>query len=147
MHIEIASTDPTRTRKFLEEVFEWKFQDMPEMQYATYEPASGPGGGLMSPMENQPPGFLNYLMSSDIDRDLRKVETAGGQVLRPKSEIPNVGWWAMFQEPTGIVMALFQGLAAPPRERRARTRRRPAARKARGGRRGTRGRARGRRGR
>lgn len=127
VHIEVASTDPERTRKFFEDVFEWEFESHPEMDYHTYAAPSGPGGGLMKPMENQPPGILNYLLSHDIDADVKKIQESGGRVLQPKMEIPGVGWWASFQEPTGIVLALFQSSrppAAPPR----RAARRPAGR-------------------
>ena len=124
VHIEIASTDPERTRKFLEDVFEWDFEFRPEMEYHTYEAPSGPGGGLMKPMEGQAPGILNYLLSSDIEGDVRKIEEAGGRILQPKMEIPGVGWWALFQEPTGISLALFEP-RMPPRPARPRARARP----------------------
>ena len=146
VHIEIASSDPARTRKFCEDVFGWSFEDVPEMNYVTFEPASSPGGGIMSPMEGQPPGVLNYVLSTDIDADVRKIEAAGGRILRPKQEIPTVGWWALFQEPTGLVLALFQGRTPPPerkrRPRKARTARKASRgrSKARGGRKGRRGR-------
>ena len=131
VHIEIASTDPERTRKFLEDVFEWDFEFRPEMEYHTYEAPSGPGGGLMKPMEGQAPGILNYLLSSDIEGDVRKIEEAGGRILQPKMEIPGVGWWALFQEPTGITLALFQSKPMPPRPARKRTTsRRSSSRKA-----------------
>lgn len=147
VHIEIASSDPARTRKFFEDLFEWEFQDVPEMEYTTYQPKWGPGGGIMAPMENQAPGILNYLMSDDIDEDLQRIEAAGGRVLRPKMEIPSVGWWAPFQEPTGIVLALFQPVRPAPRpERRPARRARTSRRSARGGKR-SRGARRGRRGR
>ena len=126
VHIEIASTDPERTRKFLEEVFEWDFTFVPEMEYSTYVAPSGPGGGLMKPVEGQAPGVLNYLLSHDIGADVRKIEEAGGRILQPKMEIPDVGWWALFQEPTGITLALFEP-RGPPRPARARTRARPRA--------------------
>ena len=122
VHIEIASTDPDRTKKFFEDVFEWDFTDVPEMDYHTYMAPSGPGGGLMKPMENQVPGILNYLLSHDIDADVKKIEEAGGRVLQPKMEIPGVGWWAAFQEPTGITLALFQSIQPPRPARRPRTR-------------------------
>lgn len=118
VHIEIASTDPSRTKKFFEDVFEWDFESHPEMSYHTFIAPSGPGGGLMSPMENQQPGILNYLMSHDIDDDVKKIQEAGGRLLQPKMEIPGVGWWASFEEPTGIVLALFQGLPQPRPARR-----------------------------
>ena len=121
VHMEIASTDPQRTRQFFEEVFDWDFEFVPEMNYHTYSAPSGPGGGLMSPMENQSPGILNYLLSHDIDADVKKIEAAGGRVLQPKREIPGVGSWALFQEPTGIVMALFES-RMPDLAQRRRTR-------------------------
>jgi len=125
VHIQLASTDPARTRKFFEDVFAWTFEDIPEMDYATFEAPSGPGGGLTAPMEGQPPGILSYLLSSDVDADLRRIEGAGGRVLRPKTEIPGIGWWALFEEPTGIVLALFQArpdMSRPERKERARRR-------------------------
>ncbi len=131
VHIEIASSDPERTRKFFEEVFEWDFESHPEMDYHTYEAPSGPGGGLMRPMENQAPGILNYLLSHDIDSDVKKIEESGGRLLQPKMEIPGVGWWALFQEPTGITLALFQAKMPEraPRPRTASRARRTSARK------------------
>jgi len=142
VHIEIASTDPTRTKKFFEDVFEWDFESIPEMDYHTYVAPSPPHGGLMSPMENQRPGILNYLMSHDIDADVKKIQEAGGRVLQPKMEIPGVGWWASFEEPTGIVLALFQSRTPDLAERR-----RARARQAAGRRRKTSGRAKGKKGR
>ncbi len=127
VHIEIASTDPERTKKFFEDVFEWDFEGVPEMNYHTYEAPSPPHGGLMSPMENQRPGILNYLLSHSIDEDIKKIESAGGHILLPKMEIPGVGWWASFEEPTGIVLALFEAKGGQdlPERRRARTARKP----------------------
>lgn len=141
VHIEIASADPTRTRRFFEDVFGWRFEHMPEMEYSTFEPPSAPGGGLMSPQQGQSPGITNYILSMDVDADLRKIEAAGGRTLQPKMEIPGVGWWAIFQEPTGVTLALFQG-RMEPRKERARPAARKAARKAKPARAGRKARAR-----
>jgi uncharacterized protein len=136
VHIEIASANPSRTKKFLEDVFAWKFEDIPEMNYTMYDAGSGPGGGIMAPMEGQGPGILNYVLSNDIDGDIVKIENAGGSIVVPKMEIPNMGWWAGFKEPTGLMLALYQAKAAPrPRPRArpaARSRSRGSARKAKG---------------
>ena len=131
VHIEIASTDPERTKKFFEDVFDWDFETIPEMNYHTYEAPSPPHGGLMSPMENQRPGLLNYLLSGDIDTDVRRIEAAGGRILQPNMEIPGVGWWASFEEPTGLVLALFEakGGQSLPERRRSRATRKTAGRK------------------
>ena len=138
VHIEIASSDPERTKRFFEDVFEWDFESVPEMNYHTYAAPSPPHGGLMAPMESQHPGILNYLLSHDIDADVKKIQEAGGRLLQPKMEIPGVGWWALFEEPTGIVLALFESRTPDLAERRrsrarqAATRRRKAGARAKG---------------
>lgn len=133
VHIEIASSDPQRTQKFFEDVFDWKFESVPEMEYATYMAPTAPHGGLMSPMEGHSPGLLNYLLSQSIDADVRKIEEAGGQLLQPKMEIPGVGWWALFQDPTGLILALFESrMPDLPERRRARAAARRKASKPKG---------------
>ncbi len=108
VHIEFASSDPGRTRKFLEDVFGWEFQSIPGMDYHVYTTPLGPGGAIMPPTPERPGGVLNYILSEDLDADVRKVADAGGTVLVRREEIPGVGWWALFEDPTGIVLALYQ---------------------------------------
>ena len=40
----------------------------------------------------------------------------------PKAEIPGMGWFAVFQDPTGITLALYEN-APQPRAARAKSRR------------------------
>ncbi len=108
VHIEFASTDPARTRRFLEDVFGWEFQGIPGLDYHVYATPLGPGGAVMPPSANRPIGVLNYLLCEDLDADVRKIEAAGGKVRIAREEIPNVGWWALFEDPTGILLALYQ---------------------------------------
>ena len=59
----------------------------------------------------------------EINDDLPKISAAGGNVLMPKTEIPQTGWFAIFSDPTGMVNALYQTLprrtqAAPRKKAR-----------------------------
>jgi len=122
VHVEIHSNAPEKTKEFLKDVFDWKFQDMPEMNYSMFEAPSAPGGGLQK-AENLPAGIVNYILSEDIDGTLKKIQSSGGAVVMPKAEIPGMGWFAVFQDPTGITLALYE--AGPqPRAARAQSRRR-----------------------
>ncbi len=112
VHIEFASTDPTKTKQFLEAVFGWEFQTIPGLDYHVYATPLGPGGAVMPPAPERPNGVLDYLLSDDLDADVRKIEAAGGKVRVARHEIPGVGWWALFEDPTGIVLALFQARSA-----------------------------------
>jgi len=122
VHVEFHSNDPVRTKRFYGEVFGYKFEEFPEMNYTMYKAPGGPAGGIMKVMENRPPQVLNYLMASNIEQTLRKVSAAGGAVLQPKMEIPGQGWWALFQEPGGTVMALYQTIPRPRPARKPATR-------------------------
>ncbi len=126
VHIEIHSSDPTRTKEFYKEVFGWKFQDIPEMNYTTFQAPNAPHGGLQKHGEDGPT-VLNYIMANDITRTLERIENAGGKVVVPKSEIPMFGWYAVFQEPGGTVQAVYQDMPKPPAPRK------PAAKKAKKG--------------
>jgi len=119
--VEIHSNAPEKTKAFLKDVFDWKFQDMPEMNYSMFEAPSAPGGGLQK-AENLPAGIINYILSEDIDGTLKKIQSSGGAVVMPKAEIPGMGWFAVFQDPTGITLALYEN-APQPRAAHAKARR------------------------
>ena len=126
VHVELHSADPVKSKAFYGEVFGWKFKEFPEMNYIMWTAPNEPAGGLMKALEGRPPQVLNYILSKEIDETSRKIATAGGVIIQPKMEIPGQGWWALFQEPGGTMMALYQGMA---QQRRA-ARPKPAAKKA-----------------
>ena len=133
VHVEVHSNEPARTKQFFSEVFGWKFEDVPEMDYTTFQAPSAPHGGLMKPMENSPPQVLNYILSANIEETSRRIETAGGAIVVPKTEIPKVSWFAIFREPGGTVQALYQNAAPPrpapkPKPRKAPARKAPTSR-------------------
>ncbi|HEY43579.1 MAG TPA: VOC family protein [Anaerolineae bacterium] len=85
---------------------------MQEMDYVTFEAEPGPGGGF-NQVDNEAfkvGDVLVYIRTSDIDTTLKKIESLGGKTLVPKTEIPNIGWFAFFADPTGNRVGLFTGL-------------------------------------
>lgn len=113
VHVEFHSADPTRTKQFYQQVFGWKFQEIPEMNYALFQAPSPPHGGLQKHGEGRGPTVMNYVLSKSINATLPKIQAAGGSILVPKSEIPGQGWWAVFQEPGGTVMSLYENMPKP----------------------------------
>ena len=57
--------------------------------------------------------MLDYILSEDIENTLRKITSNGGAVVMPKQEVPGFGWFAIFQDPTGITLALYEASAQP----------------------------------
>jgi len=112
VHVEFHSNAPEKTKSFLESVFGWKFQEFPEMKYSTFDAPSSPGGGLQQ-AQNMPAGVVDYILSTDIENTLRKITSSGGSIVMPKNEIPGMGYFAVFQDPTGITLALYEAKAQP----------------------------------
>ena len=109
VHVEIPAANVEAAGKFYADLFGWKLQAMPEMNYMTWEAGDGSGGGFPAVSADNPVGqVLIHFASDDIDADLKNVKKLGGKVIHPKTEIPGMGWYAVFQDPTGNVLGLLQ---------------------------------------
>ena len=130
VHVEISSNDLPSTKRFFNTVFGWKIQDIPEMNYSMFQASGAPHGGFTPPQAGMPAGTLNHILSNDIVATARKIEQNGGAILVPKTEIPKIGWFAVFREPGGAVLALYQDMPKPrPRPRATKKARRSSTRR------------------
>ncbi len=108
MHVEFVSKEPEKTKKFYTQVFGWKFQDMPEMNYSMVDREDLPGTGLRTPAQGEVPGTLSYVQVNSIEDTLAKAKAAGAHVLIANQEVPNMGWMAVFVAPGGVVQGIFK---------------------------------------
>ena len=112
VHVEIPAVNVEGAAKFYESLFGWKITPMADMNYTMWEAGDGDEyGGFPLVSEENPAGqVLVYIHSDDIEADLKKVEKLGGKVLHQKAEIPQTGWYGIFQDPTGNVLALYTSM-------------------------------------
>lgn len=111
VHVEIPVQNLAAAGEFYRGLFGWKLTSVPEMEYTMWEAGDGSGGGFPLVSAENPAGqVLVYVASDNIEEDLEKVSELGGKVLREKTEIPGMGWYAVFQDPTGNVLALYTSL-------------------------------------
>jgi hypothetical protein len=81
------------------------------LNYTQWEAGDGTGGGFPAVSDESPAGHvLVYIHSDDIETDLKNVEKLGGKVIHPKTEIPQIGWFGLFQDPTGNVLGLYTSM-------------------------------------
>ena len=116
VHVEFAVKDPKKVEKFYGNLFGWKFEEVPGMNYSLIQTPSGPGGGVGPLQENQTTGITNYILVNSIDEYVKKIEKAGGKITAPKLEVPGQGWMVWFQDPAGTSMALWQPSPEAQRE-------------------------------
>src|SRR5258706_271303 len=110
-YIEIPTRDSAESARFYEALFGWKITPMAGMDYATWDAGEGPTGGFNPASAEFKAGDISISVNSeDIEADLKKAVSLGGALIREKSEIPGVGWWGVFKDPTGNDIALFTGM-------------------------------------
>ena len=108
VHVEIPALSVEAAGKFYHELFGWKMEHVPEFDYTMWEDGSGYGGGFNKVDHENPVGqVLVYIDSDDIEADLKKIAKLGGVIVREKTEIPGTGWFGLFKDPTGNMLALY----------------------------------------
>ncbi len=116
VHIEIPAKKAQEAGKFYGDLFGWKIEADPTYNYVQFQAEGGPGGGFVevdgssAPIQYKPDSLLVYVLTDDINATLAKVESLGGKTVLPKTEIPQMGWWAVFADPTGNRIGLFTGI-------------------------------------
>ena len=111
VHIEIPTRDGKESGEFYEKLFGWHITRDEKMNYTMWDPHDGPGGGFNPLGEDVKVGeVLIYVASEDIQADLKGAKSLGGSVVREKAEIPGIGWFGIFKDPTGNVIALYTSM-------------------------------------
>jgi hypothetical protein len=111
-HFEIMVDDVERAKKFYQEVFAWKiekWQGPIDYWMITTGPPETPGidGGLMK-REGPFAGTVNTIEVPSLDEIVKKITTAGGKVVVPKSAIPGVGYMAYCVDTEGNSFGIME---------------------------------------
>ncbi|HQR10374.1 MAG TPA: VOC family protein [Casimicrobiaceae bacterium] len=114
VHVELNTSDVARAKTFYTQLFDWKLEDM-QMSAGNYTMigvGEGTGGGMMQhPVPGAPSMWLSYVLVDDIEAATRKVRALGGTVLKDKTEVPGMGWFAVIADPTGAHLGIWKTMA------------------------------------
>ena len=116
-HFEFPADDVERARKFYKEVFGWKMEkwrnpENPDKDYWIVETKDengnkGLSGGMMK-RQSQEHNVTNYITVNSLEEHIQKIEQAGGKIIVPKTEIPNMGYYVIFLDSEGNMFGLYQ---------------------------------------
>jgi len=106
---ELMTTDVESAKKFYVKLFGWETEEVPMegMSYTVVKINGDDAGGIMfmpPEVEGMPPTWSLYVTVNDVDSTARQVEELGGKILRPPSDIPNVGRFCVLSDPQGAVI-------------------------------------------
>ena len=123
VHFEIPVDDLLRAKEFYS-LFGWKLEDWPMPDGSTYvgahttpvdektrlplKPGAINGGIMVRTKEAQTPIFAISVPS--INDYVKKIEKAGGTVVKPKADVMGMGFYAYVKDTEGNVIGLWEDL-------------------------------------
>ena len=132
IHVELNTTDLARAKDFYGKLFGWKISDidipgssLPNHRYTMIDagtvplpaaggseggkPGIGVGGGMLPQMIPDMASFwLAYVVVDDVKAYAAKARALGAEIWKDETEVPGMGWLAIFKDPTGAVLGLWK---------------------------------------
>jgi uncharacterized protein len=109
-HIDIPVSDLDTASSFYSELFGWQIAELPGYEgYPMWQAPNKVSGGGLAPRSE---GFTqprSYVEVDSIDETLEKATAAGATVVMEKSPISETSWWAIFADPDGNHVGLYEG--------------------------------------
>jgi uncharacterized protein len=114
--LELATTDRAGAKNFYSRLFGWAAQDNPmgpDMIYTMFRLGGNDVGGAYQMTKQEieahvPPHWMLYVKVESADAAAARAVSLGAQQIVPPTDIPNVGRFAVIQDPTGAHLSLFQ---------------------------------------
>ncbi len=107
---ELTTPDPAAAQAFYGALFGWRFEamPMPEGSYHVIKVSDNDAiGGIMATppqAKGMPPMWGSYVTVADCDATAARCASLGGKVCVGPIDIPNVGRFAMLQDPQGATI-------------------------------------------
>ncbi len=119
VHFEIPADDVERAQKFYSESFGWNINSIPEMRYtivSTTESDEKTGapknpGAINGGMLKRQEPVNNVVITVNVDsieEAAKKIEAAGGKIIREKMPVGDMGFAAYFTDTEGNVVGLWE---------------------------------------
>jgi hypothetical protein len=107
---ELMTSDPKAAVEFYSSLFGWKVDvmNMTEGPYNVVKAGDASVGGIMGQPPNaqgMPPAWSCYVTVADIDATAAKCAQLGGKVVFGPMDIPEVGRFAVLQDPQGAMIS------------------------------------------
>jgi uncharacterized protein len=114
--MELGTTDQAGAKSFYSNLFGWTADEIPMgpgMTYTMFRSGGKDTAGGYKLMKDQldahvPPHWMLYVRVDNADESAAKAVQLGAQQLVPPSDIPNVGRFAVIQDPAGANISIFQ---------------------------------------
>jgi predicted enzyme related to lactoylglutathione lyase len=108
---ELMTRDTRAAKAFYTELFNWRTKADKNEPYTEFQVGSQSIGGMleMKPeMQGVPPHWMPYVCVDNCNAIADQVKKLGGTLIVPPQDIPNVGRFSVFSDPSGAALAVIQ---------------------------------------
>ncbi|HXU69846.1 MAG TPA: VOC family protein [Polyangia bacterium] len=117
---ELMTNDVAGAVKFYTQLFGWAAVEHDMGAHGKYtlfkkqgtekdQNVPGLGGAMAMPKDaKHPPYWMHYIEHADVDKGAAMARELGGQMFVPPTDIPNIGRFSVFADPTGAHFALYK---------------------------------------
>ena len=107
-HVEIFGDDPEQLAGLYRELFGWRIEKAPGIDYWRIEGESGAVGGVARRPPVELKGWLPYVQVPSVTSAVEVIERHGGRVLKPRTAVPRAAWYAVVADPAGNAFAVWE---------------------------------------
>jgi predicted enzyme related to lactoylglutathione lyase len=107
VHFQIGGRNAAALRGFYQEVFGWVVDEPMPIGAIRTGTGTGVDGGLHQVDDNQKPYLAVYVAVDDLLGTVATAERLGAEIIVPPTDVNGVGSFAMFQDPEGNCIGLW----------------------------------------
>ena len=105
--VEIPGSDREALKRFYGQVFDWQFDDIPDMDYTMFKTSeNGVLGGFGRIFSEMTGPAVSFKVNGDLASALEKVKASGGEVLVAEKSLGDMGSIALIKDPAGNLITL-----------------------------------------
>ncbi len=109
VHFEIGCRDSERSRAFYEAVFGWTSEAYGPSSFKLDTGSEQGINGFTTALGHEPHQYVMlYIEVDDIPGELSKIESHGGSVVVPTTEVPGGGHFAWCRDPNDNLFGLWK---------------------------------------
>jgi len=121
VHFEITYDDKERCTDFYKKVFDWKLQDIPEMNYTIAntvdvddknmpKESGAINGGMYKRDDKSSRTPVIVIDVSSVDDYIKRVDQSGGKVVRPKVQVGDMGFYAQVSDTEDNIIGIWESI-------------------------------------
>lgn len=110
---ELSTTDTDVANTFYTNLFGWTSEtsDMGDELYTEFKNSESSAGGMMNMHWEGQPSWLGYIHVANVDATVAKAKELGATICVEPSDIPSIGRFSVFTDPTGATIGVFTCLS------------------------------------